>query len=306
MVEQPKSFKTYEEQVGVLIERGMCVADRERAIEKLRRVNYYRLSGYWYPFRMRKPDGGGRSDRFLPGSAFDDVVALYDFDARLRVAVLAALAPVELSMRALVGHALGEIDPCIHLNADLLGPVVRGRLASKYAEWQNRYQDKLNDSREDFVRHHKDKYDGALPVWAAVEVLDWGMLTNLYAMSPRAAQNKVADAVNLTSPQLESWLKVLNVVRNIAAHHGRMYNRVYSQRPKLPKMGEYVGLMECEPVMNRAFGQLTLVQYLLNVLNVGNIRLLPATLAHFPDSAIVSLRDVGAPEGWRQSELWKF
>lgn len=98
MVEQPKSFKTYEEQVDLLIRRGMCVADRERAIEKLRRVNYYRLSGYWYPFRMCKPDGDGRSDRFLPGSAFDDVVALYDFDARLRVAVLAALAPVELSM----------------------------------------------------------------------------------------------------------------------------------------------------------------------------------------------------------------
>ena len=48
MVERPKSFKTYEEQVGLLIERGMCVADRERAIEKLRRVNYYRLSRYWY------------------------------------------------------------------------------------------------------------------------------------------------------------------------------------------------------------------------------------------------------------------
>jgi len=74
VVEQPKSFKTYEEQVDLLIGRGMCVADRERAIEKLRRVNYYRLSGYWYPFRMRKPGGDGRSDRFLPGSTFDDVV----------------------------------------------------------------------------------------------------------------------------------------------------------------------------------------------------------------------------------------
>lgn len=49
----------------------------------------------------------GRSDRFLSGTTFDDVVSLYNFDARLRVAVLAVLAPVELSMRALVGHVLG-------------------------------------------------------------------------------------------------------------------------------------------------------------------------------------------------------
>ena len=306
MVEQPKSFKTYEEQVDLLIRRGMCVADRERAIEKLRRVNYYRLSGYWYPFRMCKPDGDGRSDRFLPGSAFDDVVALYDFDARLRVAVLAALAPVELSMRALVGHALGEVDPCIHLNADLLGPVARGERSSEYKEWLNRYEDKLKGSREDFVVHHKDKYGGNLPVWAAVEVLDWEMLTHLYSMSPNVARDKVADAVNLTSPQLESWLRVLNIVRNIAAHHGRMYNRVYSQRPRLPRMGGCDGLLQCEAVMNRAFGQLTLVQYLLKVLNVGNLRLLPATLLGFPDVELVSLLDAGAPEGWRRNELWKF
>lgn len=305
MIEQPKSFKTYEDQVDLLIERGMCVADRERAIEKLRRVNYYRLSGYWYPFRMRKPDRSGRSDRFIPGTAFNDVIALYDFDVRLRVAALAVLAPVELSMRALIGHALGEIDPCIHLNADLLGPVARGERSSEYEEWRKKYNGKLEASREDFVRHHKEKYGGTLPVWAAVEVLDWGMLAHLYSMSPRAAQDKVADAVNLTSPQLESWLKVLNVVRNIAAHHGRMYNRVYGQRPKLPRTGGGCRLLECETVMNRAFGQLTLIQYLLKMLNVGNIKLLPATLTDFPDSAIVSLRDVGAPEGWRQNDLWK-
>jgi abortive infection bacteriophage resistance protein len=135
VVEQPKIFKTYEEQVDLLIKRGMCVADRERAVEKLRRINYYRLSGYWYPFRMRKPGENGRSDRFLSGTTFDDVVSLYDFDARLRAAVLAVLAPVELSMRALVGHVLGEIDPCIHLKADLLGPVARGKRASEYAKW---------------------------------------------------------------------------------------------------------------------------------------------------------------------------
>lgn len=306
MVEQPKSFKTYEEQVDLLIKRGMCVADRERAVEKLRRINYYRLSGYWYPFRMRKPGENGRSDRFLSGTTFDDVVSLYDFDARLRVAVLAVLAPVELSMRALVGHVLGEIDPCIHLKADLLGPVARGKRASEYAKWLKKYQNKLKDSREDFVRHHKDKYGGTLPVWAAVEVLDWGMLAHLYSMSPRTAQNKVANVVNLTSPQLESWLTALNIVRNIAAHHGRMYNRVYGQRPKLPRMGGCDGLLECEAVMNRVFGQLTLVQYLLKVLNVGSVRLLPATLMDFPDGAIVSLRDTGAPEEWKQNDLWKF
>lgn len=59
-------------------------------------------------------------------------------------------------------------------------------------------------------------------------------------------------------------------------------------------------------MMNRVFGQLTLVQYLLKALDVGSVRLLPATLMDFPDGAIVSLRDTGAPEEWKQNDLWKF
>ena len=60
------------------------VGDRKRAADVLRRVNYYRLSGYWYPFRQQI--GGGRVDDFYPGTRLDDVVALYEFDARLRAA----------------------------------------------------------------------------------------------------------------------------------------------------------------------------------------------------------------------------
>ncbi|VTX78625.1 Abi-like protein [Actinomyces naeslundii] len=305
MIEQPKSFKTYEEQVDLLIGRGMCVADRERAIEKLRRVNYYRLSGYWYPFRMRKPDGDGRSDRFLPGSAFDDVVALYDFDARLRVAVLAALAPVELSMRALIGHALGKVDPSIHLNKNLLGYIVRGERASEYNKWLKKYNKKIRASREEFVQHHNKKYKGILPIWVAVEVLDWGMLTHLYSMSPDIARDEVASMVNLTPPQLHSWLKALNVVRNIAAHHGRMYNQVYGITPKMPSLQTHPEVCSHAGVMNRIFGQATLIQYLLRVLKVGNLKILPSVFRTFPENEIVPFGSTGAPGGWFQGELWK-
>lgn len=291
--------------MDLLIGRGMCVADRERAIEKLRRVNYYRLSGYWYPFRMRKPDGDGRSDRFLPGSAFDDVVALYDFDARLRVAVLAALAPVELSMRALIGHALGKVDPSIHLNKNLLGYIVRGERASEYNKWLKKYNKKIRASREEFVQHHNKKYKGILPIWVAVEVLDWGMLTHLYSMSPDIARDEVASMVNLTPPQLHSWLKALNVVRNIAAHHGRMYNQVYGITPKMPSLQTHPEVCSHAGVMNRIFGQATLIQYLLRVLKVGNLKILPSVFRTFPENEIVPFGSTGAPGGWFQGELWK-
>ncbi|MEV7605794.1 Abi family protein [Paenarthrobacter sp. NPDC089322] len=57
----------------------MAIADREAAIEQLQRINYYRLSGYWYTFRRQRPSG--RDDSFYPGTSFTDVVSLYGFDA---------------------------------------------------------------------------------------------------------------------------------------------------------------------------------------------------------------------------------
>lgn len=115
-----KAYKTYAEQVRILAGRGMDVGDEESAIATLGRVNYYRLSGYWYPFR--KLVNSTRGDQFYDGTRFTDVVALYDFDARLRSATFAALMPVELAVRALVGHELGRIDPCAHLEMSKLGP----------------------------------------------------------------------------------------------------------------------------------------------------------------------------------------
>lgn len=170
MHDDVKAYRTYEEQVDLLAGRGMAIGDRGKAIATLQRVNYYRLSGYWYPFRQQV--GGKRVDDFYPGTSLDDVVALYEFDVRLRAATFSVLAPIELALRAHLGHELGRVDPCAHLDPDLLGPTVQK--GNSYRKWLEGYKSELSRSREDFVAHHHEKYGGRLPVWAAVEVLDWG------------------------------------------------------------------------------------------------------------------------------------
>lgn len=305
---EPKSFKAYDQQVALLVHRGMEVADADDAVEVLRRVSYYRLSGYWYPFRMAKADGRSRSDRFIAGTTFDEVVALYDFDARLRSSVFAALAPIELTFRALIGHELGRIDPFAHLLPELLGPVARAQNSQspshRFSRWRAAYEREVRSSHEDFVAHHQANHGGAIPIWAAVELMDWGMLTHFFAMAPERARTAVAGHLRLSSPQLESWLKSLNVLRNIAAHHGRMFNRVYSLQPKLPRGDACPEVTRHSAVMNRAFGQLTLVQYLLTNLSIGNSKLLPTTLGTFPTVDRIPREHLGAPHDWRYVELW--
>jgi abortive infection bacteriophage resistance protein len=299
--EDVKEFKTYEQQLCLLADRGMDMGDENHAAETLRRVNYYRLSGYWYPFR--KKDSTGRQDEFYPGTRFEDVVALYDFDARLRVAAFAALIPLELAIRALLAHELGCIDPCAHLDVSLLGATARS--GDNYRRWFARYNDELTNSREDFVAHHNTKYGGVLPVWAAVELLDWGSLTHLYGFSPRNVQEAVASSCGLRGPQLLSWLKALNLVRNTCAHHGRLFNKVHTITPKLPRVGIHKELDEISVDWSRTFGQLSLIQFLSQQLGTGNIRMLPTVLKTYPSVRFVPISHIGVPDGWRtEIQLW--
>nr|WP_120492653.1 Abi family protein [Corynebacterium lactis] len=301
-----KPFKTYDEQLALLEQRGMHVGDRDSAVEFLSRVNYYRLSGYWYPMRVFEVNTNTALDQFQDGTSFELVKRLYEFDERLRNATFIELGKIETTVRTTIGHTLGRLSPSVHLEPNLLGARAhqtdRNSGLTTYAKWQLKYERALNTTKEDFVRHHKRRYDGILPVWAAVEIMDWGMLSHLYAMSPNRARNEVARLCDLSAPQLESWLKSLNVVRNYSAHHARMFNRAYDLRPRLPS---HPSLMEISGTTSRAFGQLSLVQYLLKTLHLAPGNLLPDTLESFPRNELVPFSRTGAPENWREHLLWR-
>lgn len=301
MADEVKAYRSYDQQVDLLALRGMDVGDRYRAVSVLRRVNYYRLSGYWYPFRQQV--GGTRVDDFYPGTRLDDVVALYEFDERLRAATFSMLAPVELAIRALLGHELGRLHPCAHLDPGLLGPTARR--GDSYRRWRDGYELELDRSREDFVAHHHVKYGGVLPAWAAVEVLGWGGLTRLYGFAPRDVQESISARCGLRGPQLTTWMKSLNVVRNVCAHHGRLFNRVHTLTPRLPKVGVHPDLDTATTAWNRTFAQLTLIQFLLHRLERGRMRLLAAVVGTYPRVAAVPLTHLGAAKDWEtSSQLW--
>lgn len=306
----PKEFKTHAEQIELLQTRGMTIEDPAQARHVLERVNYYRLSGYWYSFREPNHDGTSRSDHFVKGTELSDVVALYDFDERLRTSVFVSLGSIELAFRSMLGHELGRINPLIHLNPALLGPVARKagsdiEPSQTYTTWLKRYQKELALSREDFVAHHKLKYGGQMPIWAAVEVMDWGNLAYLYQLAPIDVRDKIAARTGLNAAQLGSWLKSLNILRNYSAHYARMFNRVYALKPRLPRGNAHPELAAPGRAINRTFGQLSLIQYLLRVLRVGDPELLPRTLDSYPEVFAVPISHLGAPHDWREHPLWR-
>ena len=312
MPEAPKPWKSIDEQMDLLGRRGMSFHDGELARNFLERVGYYRLSGYFYPFR-KTDDRGSRTDDFLEGSRFEDVVAMYVFDRKLRLLTMDAIERIELAVQVDIAYQLGRSDPFAHHNPALVHRNAlrkyrrrNGRPTSRYQEWITRYEELVSRSgKEACVRHNLEKY-GRLPIWAAIQIWDFGSMSKFFAMMRHQDQGVIAGKYGIEAKHLQSWLRSLNFIRNVTAHHGRLWNCAIIERAKLPRNPVELRALDG----SRPFLYFCLMKHLLDVISPGaswgerfiaHVDSFPA-----PANAAVSLRDMGVPEKtvWKQWPLW--
>jgi len=242
------SFADQREQLQI---RGMDIGEPGAALSYLERIGYYRLSAYWYPFRIweaRQDAVTGvlshaRTDRFIERAHFLDAVELYLFDKKLRLMALDALERIEVALRVDIAYLLGQRNTFAHLYAQALHPGFAGKRTqdgkTKHQVWCNRYQQMVLRSKEDFVKHYHQNHGAELPIWVAIEVWDFGTLSQLFAMMKVADQQQIAHKYGVADWQVfQSWLRALSYLRNLVAHHSRLWNRNMVSQPKLPAAGQ--------------------------------------------------------------------
>lgn len=314
-----KQWKSYDEQLAILQSRGLLIDDVEAAKRYLERVGYYRLSGYWYPFRTMTAGSGQavklpkRQDNFVAGSHFRDVVRLYVFDKRLRLLALDALERIEMAFRVDIAHLLGEYDIHAHENPNCLHGHFSKRILRKgrdqgktsHQVWLEKYQHHIYRARrEPFVSHYIDKYQ-RLPVWVAVEVWDFGMMSKIFAGMKQTDQNYLAAKYGLSDGDtLSEWIRSLNFIRNVSAHHSRLWNINVLERSPLPTGHDWQTLNNARP-----FFYFCLMQQLLRVIcpNSNWAQRFGDLLDTFPttDSNAVSLKDMGVVNDWKSWAIWQ-
>jgi abortive infection bacteriophage resistance protein len=312
-----KPHLSFEAQVELLKSRGMVIDDPAAAAELLRVIGYYRLSGYWYPYR-RHLGSRQRADQFVAGTNFSTVVRLYDADRGLKLHVLDAVERVEIALRVMIGFTLGKRGAYAHLNpANLDGQFTRstGGRSSHYDGWLRRVLAGQARSSEDFVVHFQTTYDGRLPVWVVTEILDFGATSHLYRGLKSVDRTAIAGELGILDGRgggnghaLGNWLRVLNYVRNVCAHHSRLWNRhlVYQIAPcPLAAIPELRQLSDVQMAHNRIYSTLCVLAFLLQ--KVGRSEW-AADLHKLVDQEIPacgrSLSEMGFPPGWEGCWPW--
>jgi abortive infection bacteriophage resistance protein len=252
-------------------------------------------------------------DAFKPGATFENAVDLYVFDKRLRMLVMDALERIEVALRVEVSHTLGELDPFAHYKPQWFDETFGTRInprtgTTAHHRWLDKHARLVTRSRETFVEHNKSKYGLPLAIWIACEVWDFGALSHLFGGMRMAEQDAIAKRYGINDGRIfASWLRSLNYLRNVCAHHCRLWNRNIIDQPRLPPTDEipWISSFEAERhPQSRCFLLLWICRHMLEMVNPHSSwpERMKKHLLTFPDleRLDLSLAGMGAPERWQE------
>jgi len=301
-----KPATTYDEQLAKLTRRGLLIHDSTLARRWLKTVGYYRLAAYWLIFEKPTLDGQPRNKSFTDNVTFEQIVNLYTFDRELRLLVTEAIERTEIAMRASWTYNMAvEYGSHCYMEPKLFD------FNLKHYDQISRLAHETNRSNETFIKHYKKNYDTPImpPIWMVSELMTLGGLSFwMQNTANNRVKQKVARDVGL--PNLKTFigtLQLLSYVRNICAHHGRLWNRKLVKRlPKLTSIRESLVMVADKPnvVDNNMFNTLTVLIYLLKKQSPDTS--FATRISALIDSQPDYIREgMGVPLNWKELPLWR-
>jgi len=301
-----KPALTYAAQLRQLKDRGLQVPNEAKALHLLEAVSYYRLSGYWYPLLADKV-----KHVFKVNANFDTAFNIYKFDRELRLLVLRELEKIEVAVRAkmiyVLSHSRGTF--WYHDTKNFTRPL-------KHAETLTKIGQEYKRTDEEFIKAFQQKYSDPMPPsWMMLEVSSFGTLSSLYSyLSPGRDKRDIANHFGLPEVVFTSWLHSIVYLRNICAHHARLWNKEMQIQPIVPLAPKQPFIIQTTytypetgkilPLNNKVYFILSMLVFLMNTINPNhNIQSkFKILLAKYPN---IDVSAMGFPLSWEKEPLWK-
>ena len=163
----------------------------------------------------------------------------------------------------------------------------------------------LKGSKEDFIKHFKNKYSNDYPpAWMLVEILPLGIVTRIYDnLADNALRKKIAARFLLPVPVFSSWITIITLVRNTCYHHSRVWNKENAITPMLLKKTPFRWISK-QISPNRTFYDVCILKWFIDIISPENDMKghLKNLLSDFPH---VDIAAMGFPQKWEEEPLWK-
>lgn len=304
-----KSALSYAAQIQQLKARHLDVDDDHKALHLLQNLSYYRLSGYWYPM-IKDPK---HRHQFKPDSNFSNAFKLYCFDRELKRLIMSDVEKVEIAVRAkmiyimAMNHgAFWYTDKTLFANRSDHGKTI------KIIEREYKRSD------ETFIINFKAKYNDPLPPsWMVLEVVSFGTLVKLYDnLLTSPVKLKISDYFGIDEATFSSWINSFVYLRNLCAHHARLWNKKMNIAPLVPISANHVFLnnvmaphkISGRPDFlnnNKVYFLSSVLIYFLNTINPKHTfrEKFHALLTKYP---MIDVKAMGFVDGWQNEILWNW
>lgn len=236
---------TVQQQIELLKSRNMLVADELRCTEFLSRISYYKIRGYWLNFENNRTDG---MHQFKNNVYLDTIIDAYDLDFHMRPFIFKMVSELEISIKGLFVNLSNFVQP-EHLDKDV--PQSHFYLSKSLFD-SGSFEANLeniatefakNKSKLLFIDSYKEKYNNPKlpPVWSAVELMSFGDIAKwIRSLSDFRYSDFMTSKTGWTKPEFDNFLFMTTIVRNMCAHHSRLFDTIIYGTPKYPKQIEYL------------------------------------------------------------------
>lgn len=215
-----KSFKTLDEQISILKNKGLIIEDELLAKHILLRENYFFLSGYRHPFLKSQAD-----KTFLPNTTFRELYAMFTFDRQLRNIIFKNVLIVENNLKSIIAYVISKNHG--YKDTDYLNPNIYNKDSKRKKQINDLLkkmsrQIRINGFQHTATEHYLNNYD-FIPLWVGVKVLSFGIVSELYTILKGSDQLEIAEILNVEVEDLLDYLPILANYRNLCAHEDLCY-----------------------------------------------------------------------------------
>ncbi len=216
-----KTFKTLDEQIGILESRGLIINDYNYAKDVLFKENYFFLNGYRH--LLIDPE---HNNRFVKGATFDELYSIFIFDRRMRNIMFKNILIVENNIKSIISYQLSKKYG--HREKDYLNPKHFKQENFRLSQVNDiinkmKRQIRLNGKQHRATKHYISNY-GYIPMWVSVKVLSFGIIAELYTILKDEDQEEIADFYKINKKELSIYLSILANYRNLCAHEDILYD----------------------------------------------------------------------------------
>lgn len=210
-----KIFKTLDEQIDILRSKGLVIDDEKYAKEVLLRENYFFLNGYRHLFLKSTND-----KVYISGTKFEEVYSLFLFDRKLRNILFKNILIIENNLKSIISYQLSKkygIKENQYLNPNNFNNTFSKRKQVNDLLIKMKRQIKNNAYQHAATQHYVEKY-GYIPMWVAVKVLSFGIVSELFNILKKEDQYEIIDFYNLDVGDFINYCSLLSNYRNLCAH----------------------------------------------------------------------------------------